>query len=358
MRIAFVVDNYPPDLGGIEVVVSELAERMSLAGHEVHVFAHASARAARGATVRNGVAVRRFSVPIPSRTFRISPALLGALARNRRAFDVVHAHNFHAFPSMSAALAGMAPLVFSPHYHGVGHSMAARVAHVPYRRMSRLIFHAAGGIVCGSNTEAEALVADFPRLRTPITIVPHGTDIQGFNVAQPYPKDGDVVLAAGRMVPYKQFDRVVLAASSLPESSEVVLLGDGPFRPQLQELIALNGLQTRVHSVGHVSDDELRRWFRTAAVLVTMSRHESFSLTITEALAAGAPVVASDIPAHREKAESYPSGAVRLVPVDADSPELAAAVTRAIDEGLPSGVQVDTWDKAMERLLDLYRSLI
>ena len=51
-----------------------------------------------------------------------------------------------------------------------------------------------------------------------------------------------------------------------------------------------------------MSDDVLRRWQRTADVVVSLSTRESFGLSLAEGIAAGAAIVASEIPAHREMA--------------------------------------------------------
>ena len=358
MRIAFVTDNYRPDLGGIEVVVSELARRMAQAGHEVEVLTQASRLAHPGSERREGVLVRRFRVPVHSHDFAVSPALLAALVRRRHDFNVVHAHNYHAFPPLGAALAGMRPLVFSPHYHGGGHNPAARMAHVAYRPVSRVLFRACSHIICASAAEAHALERDVPSLTAPVTVVQHGVDVSAFAAAPPFETAAKVVIAAGRMEPYKQFDRIALAAEKLPVDSEMMLLGDGPARHELEQLIARQGPTARVRCLGRVSDEEVRSWFRTAKVLVSMSRHEAFGLTLIEALAAGIPVVASDIPAHREIAESQPPGAVRLVSVDARPEEIADAIVAASSEGLPARVRVRSWDDAAGQVLRIYESVL
>lgn len=357
MRIAYVADNYPPDLGGIEVVVSELARRTAAAGHEVEVFAHASGLTLRGNEWRDGVLVRRFSSLRPSRDLIISPSLLTALVRNRARFDVVHAHNYHALPALGAALAGMRPLVFTPHYHGGGHSRAARLAHIPYRPMSRLLFRACARIVCVSAAEARALIRDFPQTEASVTVVPNGVDETAFANAKPFEHSSTIALAAGRMEHHKQFDRVALAAEFLPRGHEIVMLGEGPVRPELDELVVRHGLQGRVRLLGRVGEEDLRRWFGTAAVFVSMSRRESFGLTIVEALAAATPVVASDIPAHRETAEAQPPGAVRLVSVDAQPREIAEAIADAARVGAPPGVRVTSWDDVADEMLGIYLSV-
>lgn len=302
--------------------------------------------------------MRRFLVPIPSRDLVVSPGLLAGLVRCRRRFDVVHAHNYHALPALGAALAGMRPLIFSPHYHGGGHSRAARVAHLVYLPVSRLLLRSCDHIVCVSSAEATALGTDFPKLHAPVTVLPNGVVTNEFAAAEPFALTANVVVAAGRIEPYKQFDRLALAAQALPASYQIIFLGDGPARPALERLIEQRGLQSRARVLGRVSAQDLRRWFRTAKVLVSMSQHEAFGLTLIEALAAGTPVVASDIPAHREIAHSQPQGAVRLVAEDANPYALATAIVEATTTGLASPGRIPSWDDNVSRLLGIYESVI
>ena len=111
----------------------------------------------------------------------------------------------------------------------------------------------------------------------------------------------------------------------------------------------------RVELVGRVSDEDLPRWYRTAAAYVTMSEHEAFGLTLIEAAAAGAPVVASDIPAHREVREL--GATATLVASDASAETLAETIRRAASEprsGAASGLP--TWDAVTRQTLQVYES--
>lgn len=354
MRIAFVADSYPPDLGGIEVVVSELARRIARTGHEVEVFTHSSRLAPAGTYLQDGVLVRRYAVPVPSREFSVSPAMFTALRRKRRDFDVFHAHNFHASPALLAALAGVRPLVFTPHYHGGGHSLAARLMHLVYRPVSRLLFRSCDRIVCVSEAEARAMVGRHRSISAPISVVPNGVVASAFAEAEPFDMGVDIVVAAGRIESYKQFEKVALAAASLPQDMRVVLLGEGSARRAVEECISHENLDERVQVLGYVSNGDLHRWFRTARVLVTMSRHEAFGLTVLEALAAGTSVVASDIPAHREIAENQPPDAVRLISPNATPREIAEAVICACRERLPSGIRLASWDDVASQMAHIY----
>jgi glycosyltransferase involved in cell wall biosynthesis len=357
LRIAYVTAQYPPDLGGIQIVVSALAIRMARAGHEVEVLAEETKSAPRGVQVRDGVTVRRFSVPVPSREFAVSPSLLLEMRRRRHDFDLVHAHNFHALPALGAAIAGMRPLVFTPHYHGVGHTRKARAAHVVYRPLTRLLFRACDQVTCVSQAEAKALTSQVSYVRAPLTVVPNGVDAEALAAAEPFEGERSTILVAGRMESYKQFDRVVLAFEALGGDAALVILGEGPEWPAIERLVASRGLSDRVRLLGRVPDHDARRWFRTAKVLVSLSRHEAAGLTLFEALAAGTPVVASDIPAHRETAQAQPTDAVRLVPTNAAPETVAASIGDALASGVPSGVRITTWDDTAAGMLNVYRAV-
>jgi phosphatidylinositol alpha-mannosyltransferase len=111
--------------------------------------------------------------------------------------------------------------------------------------------------------------------------------------------------------------------------------------------------------LGRVGDEVLRRWFRTARVYVSMSGHEACGITLLEGLAAGAGVVAADIPAYREVAARAGPGAVALTPLDATPAALAQVIrgvaARAQDTmpvaGLPS------WDAVAAQTMRVYRAV-
>jgi glycosyltransferase involved in cell wall biosynthesis len=106
-----------------------------------------------------------------------------------------------------------------------------------------------------------------------------------------------VILAVGRLVPYKGFSVLIAAATRLPPESIVVIVGAGPLRRRLQQEIEASGLETRVLLTGRLPDNELRALFRIADVycLPSISRAEAFGVVLIEAMAYGVPIVATDI---------------------------------------------------------------
>jgi FkbM family methyltransferase len=116
----------------------------------------------------------------------------------------------------------------------------------------------------------------------------------------------------------------------------------------------------QAHFAGRVSDEELYSWLRTASVVVTMSERESFGLTVLEAVTAGARVVASDIPAHRETATYGGADRSLFVAGDAgDADALTDAIRRSLRAGRPSGPPADvlSWDAMAGDVAATYGSL-
>jgi glycosyltransferase involved in cell wall biosynthesis len=124
-----------------------------------------------------------------------------------------------------------------------------------------------------------------------------------------------------------------------------VVVGDGPDRARLAAMA-----HGDVRFVGRIGDDELRRWYRTARVVCSLSEHEAFGLTAAEAVVAGARVVLSDIPAHAEL------GRGSLVSAGADDAEVAAVLTQALrDSGPGPGAEgIASWDDVAGQLVALY----
>ena len=100
----------------------------------------------------------------------------------------------------------------------------------------------------------------------------------------------------GRLVPLKDYAGAVSAVSLLTRAGHdvhLVLIGDGPERERLAAEAQAAGIQQRVHLVGHQTDP--LPWLRILDVYVNSSRTEAMNMGILEAMAAGLPVIATDV---------------------------------------------------------------
>jgi glycosyltransferase involved in cell wall biosynthesis len=143
--------------------------------------------------------------------------------------------------------------------------------------------------------------------------------------------------------PHKEWDRLIHAFSTGPALPPLVIAGrarrDRPPRP-------------RIHMVGEVADRAaIAALYERCACYVAHSHVESFGLTPAEALSAGIPVAASDIPAHREVCGV---AAHYYAPLDLQA--LRAAVASALDEGRREPIPLPrTWHDNARELAGLLR---
>ncbi|MBR0840335.1 glycosyltransferase [Bradyrhizobium liaoningense] len=160
--------------------------------------------------------------------------------------------------------------------------------------LMRRTLHRARAIIVSD----QALVDNTPLLREfeyKCHVVPFGIDTtkyDGLKIEPHHVNDrGRLVLACGRLVPYKGFDVLVRAAAA--HDFEVWIIGEGIERPRLEQLIQELGLQERVRMLGSVNDCERIKLMRLADVFVmpSVTNAETFGLVQLEAMAAGRPVV-------------------------------------------------------------------
>ncbi len=332
-HVALVTPGYPPRLGGVEVVVGRIATELVRLGCRVDVLSqYRRGDVAAAAETPGGPEVHWFRSRTGSERFPVAPSLWAHLRRHGGEYDVIYGHGFHAWPAFAAAAATDRPFVFNPHYHRVGHTPMARLLHRAYDRPARRTFKRAAAVLCCSSAEADLVKADYPESGQRVHVVMHGVDIDEIKSAEPYDVKRPVLLVAGRLEPYKQVGLAIEALALTGPETDLVVLGAGSDLPSLRRTAAAAGVSGRVQFKGRVDDGELRRWQRTASVVLTLSRHEAFGLVLLEGAAAGAAVVASDIPAHLEVAAMTP-GEVDFVPVGARADAVASAVRKGLQRG-------------------------
>jgi glycosyltransferase involved in cell wall biosynthesis len=136
------------------------------------------------------------------------------------------------------------------------------------------------------------------------------------------PVDGPYVLFAGRIVPEKRIDDLVVAFRSLPGDVRLVIAGgSGAADAYARHVGELAADDPRVRLLGHVERADLEVLYAHAEAFVLPSVLEGMPVALLEAAAAGAPVIASDIPPHREILDGGPGR--RLFPIG-DRAALAA----------------------------------
>ena len=293
IRVALVTPKFPPEIGGIEAYVSNLAVELAALDHQVDVLTQCP----RGCAdtwaefdASPGVRILRFPDWTGTRGFRVSPGLWRYLHRRGRDYDIIHAHNYGAFPALASALATDQRFVFTPHYHGIGHTTAAKLLHLPYDRLAKRIFLRALYILCVSDAEVDLWKQDFPDFSAHVHKVGIGVDVLGIQKAIPFERDRPLMLVMGRLEAYKHIERAIEAFAVSGADADMVIIGTGSQKEGIVGLVDKLGVASRVQMIDYVDDGDARRWQRTARVVMSLSAAEAFGLTVAEAAAAGARI--------------------------------------------------------------------
>jgi phosphatidyl-myo-inositol alpha-mannosyltransferase len=330
MRIGIVCPYTWEVPGGVREHVSGLAEALRELGHEVSVIAPAD----DDADLPSYVVPAGRAVPVPynGSVARLSFGFLSA-SRVRRwlkdgDFDVLHVHE-PAAPSLSLLACWVAdgPIVATMH------------AALPRSR----VLHAAGPILASALEKISGRIAVAEAARNTLVehlggdavLIPNGVNVRRYEKAEPlpgFPGTGGTLGFLGRMdEPRKGLD-ILLAAFSLMAAE----------RPALRLLIACRGdpdealsqvpaaFRHRVILLGQVSDEDRVRMLHSVDVFCAPNTGgESFGYVLVEAMAAGAPIVASDIEAFHQVLRGGAAGEL----FEAGNPaELAAAAGRLLDD--------------------------
>jgi glycosyltransferase involved in cell wall biosynthesis len=355
--IAIVAPRYAPSIGGVERHVEMLARGLAERGFKCEVLVTDPTGDLPPAERREGVIVRRFPTLGGNNVYFLSPSLGRWLSENSSRFGLIHAHSFHAAISLQAALvshrAGL-PLVFTPHYHGGGHGALAASMHILHRSVGLWMMRHANVVLCNSLAEESLIRRHFGTgIRT--VVARPGVAPAFMGIVPDRTTKLVSVVAGGRLESYKQTRKIIAAVAGLPISYHLTVVGEGRERPELERLVDRESLRDRVVFTGQISDADLAQLYGMAAVLVSMSRKEAFGLSVVEAASAGARVVVSDIPAHREVVGLLGSGVGMLVPLTSEPNQIARAIVAAAERVEPDGRWVPpSWDDTIDAVLGAY----
>ncbi len=241
--------------------------------------------------------------------------------------DVFLATNFVLPPSRRAA--GVVTLHDLAFLH---HTDTVDAASTRYRALVPRSVRRARAVITPSEAVAEQ-VREAYSPDVPVVAVPHGVD-PAWSQPQPPPAGlpSEYVLFVGTLEPRKDLPTLLAAHRLLPDAPPLVLVGP----PGWGERVDVSGCLTP----GYLDDAALRSVVARASALVLPSRDEGFGLPVLEALAAGTPVLASDLPVLREVGGEH----ARYAAVG--DPEAFADALRRLLEDPPDPAPGRTWAAA------------
>ncbi len=318
MRIGLVCPYSLSAPGGVQQQVLGMARALGRQGHEAFIVAPGevppgccgiSAGRAFGFRVNGSIAPM---APQPAAAARAVRAI------RRGSFDVLHLHEPLA-PSITipVLLAHPAPIVGT--FHAAGHR-------TPYRWAAPLLHGLASRIdVRVAVSEPAAQLAQ-QHLGGSYELLFNGIDVSHYRAPAAAPI-GMTILFLGRHEPRKGLDVLLDALPLLPRRVSVRVAGTGPATGRLRER---HRGDERIRWLGRLTEAGKIRELHAASVLCVPSRHgESFGMVLLEAMAAGTPIVASDVPGYRSVGSQ--AKAVHFVP-PGDPSALAAGLLRVLSD--------------------------
>jgi len=352
VKIAQICPRFYPDIGGVETHVYEISRRLAKE-FEVEILTTDPSGKLIKIEEFEDFKVRRFRSFAPGDAYYFSLELYRYLKKKSNDYDLIHAHNYHAFPALFAAMTKSKTFVFTPYYHGRGHTFVRNILHMPYRLAGRRIFHRADAVTCLSKFEKRLVKMDFGIRESKILVIPPGINYAEFANVKGMPKEGELkkILYVGRIEKYKGLDFVVSALKLLPENFVLEVVGKGPYKPKIIKLTRKLGVSDRVRFYQDLSREELIEKYASADVLVLLSKFESYGIVVAEALASKTPCVVAKTSALSEWIDNINVFGVSY-PIDIK--ELADLIKR-VSEVEICGIDLTSWDDVAQRMAELYQ---
>ena len=348
--------------GGVQVHVRELTDHLRSRGHDVLVVAPAMASPSE-----NGVRIvgRSIAVPYQGTVAPICPSPFSAVAIGRALAefrpDLVHAHEPVApSTSMFATIRSRAPVVATFHAHAERSALFDVAAPILKPVWRRSVLRVAVSHAAKSFVES--------RLGDDVRVIPNGVDVARFRDAKPAHDlpEGRRIAWVGRLDRQKGFPVALRAFELLARDDphlHLVVAGDGRDRAAVDTLPL--DVKDRVALLGTVPHPALPHYLAACDVFVgAATGQESFGMVLAEAMAAGLPVVATDIAGYREVVRDGVDG---LLVRPSDAPALAAALGRVLGDtrlarrlakGGRARADEFSWDAVTTRLEEAYQEAL
>jgi glycosyltransferase involved in cell wall biosynthesis len=300
-----------PEAGGSEVHAERVAERWAGAGLDVTLRTSRWPGAARRSQ-RNGYHLER-----DAGRYLIFPAVAarGVARRSLGSAPDGLVEIWNGMPFFSPAWSARPRAVVLHHVHGgmwdlVLPAPLARIGRLMERRLAPPLYRQVP-VVTLSESSRQTIVDSLALPPSNVRVVPPGVEDRFSPVADG--KDSNpLVVAVGRLVPYKRFDVLVDVLARLQRERipglRAVIAGEGIERPRLEAQIAALGATSWLQLPGWVDDDAQVDLYRRAWVLASTSAYEGWGMTVTEAGACGTPAVVTRIAGHLDAVYDGVSG--------------------------------------------------
>jgi glycosyltransferase involved in cell wall biosynthesis len=310
--IVHVSAFYPPHIGGVELRVKELSERLAANGYEIDVLTSSIGSKRRTITRKNLKVTYLPSIEVAHTP--IMPTLLWRLVRIDKTKSIIHVYVAQVFlPEIVALIAKLRKIPYIADFEMDTERSGKMGVFLPIHKKLILgpVLRNAAKVIVLSDDYINIAVNKYGVSKNNISVISSGTSFEikyKHNFKQRFPVR---ILFVGRFADQKNPILLLQAMSLIAKTSanvELVMVGDGELRPEIESYIADNNLGSRVKLLGFLTGEKLEKQYEQSDIFVLPSRAESFGIVLIEAMSKGLPIVATDITAVRNTVKNRQNG--------------------------------------------------
>lgn len=294
MRILHVINRFSV-ANGAAMVIQSIVPTLISNGHQVDVLGLVDITpSCADVFIKMGCGYKHLN---PEGTTLYSPSILRKLSKEMKKYDAVHAHLFPSFywVSLVKLLCGYKGKIFFTE-HSTNNNRQK-----PYLRLlERFIYRRYDGIIAISEAVSQNMIAHLKK-DYGVSVINNGIDVDHYKNHEPIsreelniPADAVILTQVARFGPEKDQMTALKALANLPENYYMVFVGGGSLMAKHQEAAKEMKVEDRVRFLGIRRD--VAAILKASDIVVMSSHFEGFGLTAIEGMAAGKPVVASEVP--------------------------------------------------------------
>ena len=378
MNILMMSNTYTPIAGGLEKSIRTFSTQLRKLGHKVTIVVPEMKEAPK----REQGVLRIPAIPqVVGTDFSVNVPVPGQLSKLVDSFkpDLVHAHHPFLVGDLALRLCGQyqIPLVYTHHTLFDRYQYDLPLANGAWKhflvRLSAGYANLTDRVIAPSESVRRILIRR--GVRVPIAVVPTGIDTRDFAAGNGralrrrlgIPRTAFVIGYSGRLAPEKNLDFLARSSARFMKKNGNVYflaLGAGPSRKKIHTFFKKSGIGNRVRFAGVLQGKQLADGYRAMDLFVFTSKSETQGLAITEAMAAGLPVITLDAPGAREIVRDKING--RLLPAQNEKAfaealswfhDLSPAKQKKIKQAARRSAQKFSIDLETDRMLRVYHSL-
>lgn len=291
MRIAILVNQFPPEIGGVGISAYNTASSLSKVGHEVHVLTILKEELPKE-KIEEGFYIHRISrkkIKVFGTILYLTKLLKKLKDINP---DIVHVEGlWMGTPGYLAKKILKIPYVITG--HGSDVYLQSKLLH----RRSKFVLKSADAVI-GLTEHMKKEMENICKKN--VFVVPNGINLREFKNLQKLKIDKrkQRILFVGSLVPVKGIKYLIESMKKITNdypNAELVIVGDGVDKYELEKLVIELDLCDSISFVGKVPNHKIGQYMIESDIFVLPSLSEGFGIVLLEAMASGLPIVASNV---------------------------------------------------------------